>query len=187
MKIAYADPPYIGQAKKHYGKHKDFAGEVDHALLIQRLCDEYPDGWALSLSCKSLKEILSMCPDDVRVLSWVKPWSAFLPGIRLQFGWEPVIMHRGRQDKPHKGQSKITDWVSASPTDCLWNIRPEGHVIGQKPRDFCYWLFSCLGLQHGDDFDDLFPGSGAVGNHFQDWISAGLWKEEIPTQDGLFA
>jgi hypothetical protein len=30
VKIAYADPPYPGQAKKHYGDHPDYAGEVDH-------------------------------------------------------------------------------------------------------------------------------------------------------------
>lgn len=30
MRIAYADPPYPGQARKHYGQHPDYAGEVDH-------------------------------------------------------------------------------------------------------------------------------------------------------------
>lgn len=45
MKFAYADPPYIGQAKRHYQSE-----EVDHEKLIKRLINEYPDGWALSLS-----------------------------------------------------------------------------------------------------------------------------------------
>jgi hypothetical protein len=54
VKFAYADPPYVGQAKRLYGKHRDYGGEVDHRALIQRLVDDYPDGWALSLSCKSL-------------------------------------------------------------------------------------------------------------------------------------
>ena len=38
---------------------EDFAGEVDHSLLVERLMTDYPDGWALSLSGKSLKTILA--------------------------------------------------------------------------------------------------------------------------------
>lgn len=38
MRVAYADPPYPGQAKRHYGKAGDpYEGvveEVDHAELI---------------------------------------------------------------------------------------------------------------------------------------------------------
>lgn len=34
MRFAYADPPYPGKARKYYGAHPDFAGEVDHAALI---------------------------------------------------------------------------------------------------------------------------------------------------------
>lgn len=49
MRVAYADPPYIGQSAKHYRNHPDYAGEVDHLALIDRLVSEYPDGWALSL------------------------------------------------------------------------------------------------------------------------------------------
>ena len=51
--------------------------------------------------------MLAMCPSDVRVLAWVKPLSGFLPGIRLQYGWEPIIMRGGRQGKHEKGQSAI--------------------------------------------------------------------------------
>lgn len=47
--MAYADPPYIGQSARHYEDHPDYAGEVDHSKLIERLLIEYPDGWALSL------------------------------------------------------------------------------------------------------------------------------------------
>ena len=28
MKVAYADPPYIGQAKRHYGED-----EIDHGVM----------------------------------------------------------------------------------------------------------------------------------------------------------
>jgi len=47
VRFAYADPPYPGQSKKHYGDHPDYAGEVDHPALIAQLVAEYPDGWAL--------------------------------------------------------------------------------------------------------------------------------------------
>ena len=45
MKIAYADPPYIGCAHLYRG-HPDYAGEVDHVALIARLERDY-DGWIL--------------------------------------------------------------------------------------------------------------------------------------------
>jgi len=57
MRFAYADPPYMGQAKKHYS-HDPNCAEVDHAALIERL-NAY-DGWALSLSTPSLKHILPL-------------------------------------------------------------------------------------------------------------------------------
>jgi hypothetical protein len=48
MRIAYADPPYIGCAHL-YSEHPDFAGEVDHVALIERLESEF-DGWVLHAS-----------------------------------------------------------------------------------------------------------------------------------------
>ena len=171
MKFAYADPPYIGQSRKHYGKHPDYAGEVDHRALIDRLVAEYPDGWALSLSCKSLQTILAMCPDDVRVMAWVKPMTPILPGIRLQYGWEPVILRGGRQGPHVTGTPMVRDWLAQSPFDTMYGHRKPGHVIGRKPEAFCHWLFECLGAQPGDDLDDLFPGSGAVGQAWSRWVA----------------
>src|SRR4051812_47824709 len=49
LRMAYADPPYIGQSKKHYGDHEDYAGEVDHGEMVEMLVRDYPDGWAISL------------------------------------------------------------------------------------------------------------------------------------------
>lgn len=39
MRIAYADPPYIGQAKRHYRNDPSGipAAEVDHAALIAEM------------------------------------------------------------------------------------------------------------------------------------------------------
>lgn len=167
MKVAYADPPYIGQAKKVYGKHKDYQGEVDHKDLIGRLCDEFPDGWALSLSCQALQYILSLCPDDVRVLSWTKRYHGFLAGIRLQYCWEPVILKGGRQGPHIKGDPTLRDWVDASPEGFTFRKMPQNHVRGKKPQNFCFWLFDCLGLQPGDTLVDLYPGTGAVGRAWE--------------------
>jgi hypothetical protein len=153
IKVCYADPPYIGQAKRHYGQ---FGGsEVDHNELITNLIRDYPDGWALSLSSPTLRQILKMIPDevDVRVMAWVKPFASFKPGVNPAYAWEPVIVCGGRQlgrDVP-----TVRDWVSA-------NITLQRGMPGAKPDDFCYWLFEVLGLRAGDEFVDMFPGSGAV-------------------------
>lgn len=157
MRFAYADPPYIGQARKHYS-HDPNCSEVDHPKLIQRLVDEYPDGWALSLSSPSLKEVLAYCPDDVRVMAWVKPFASFKPGVGVAYAWEPVIVSGGR--KVGRDQYTVRDWVSA-------NITLQRGLAGAKPDGFCFWLFSVLNIQDGDTLDDLFPGSGAVSKCFE--------------------
>ena len=35
-------------------------------------------------------------------------------------------------------------------------------VVGAKPAAFCGWLFQLLGARPGDEFLDVFPGSGGV-------------------------
>ena len=153
MRFAYADPPYIGQSKRHYGHHADYAGEVDHVALIARLVTEYPDGWALSLSSTTLQQILPMCPNDVRVGAWVKPFASFKPGVNPAYAWEPVIWRGGR--KRSRDSQTTRDWVAA-------NITMNRGLSGAKPDIFCQWVFDLLGAEHGDEIDDLFPGSGAV-------------------------
>ncbi len=163
MKFAYADPPYIGQSKRHYKDHEDYAGEVDHQELINKLVDEYPDGWALSLSTPSLKEILNMCPDDVRVMVWVKPFHAW-KNVRPSYGYEPVIVRGGRKANFRTEDKKVLgyqDWVSAS-------ITMKKGLSGAKPERFCIWLFEVLNVRPSDTLDDLFPGSGVV-SELYDW------------------
>jgi len=148
MIFAYADPPYIGQARKHYG-----CVEVDHGALIARLVADYPDGWALSCSSPTLKFVLSLCPDDVRVGPWVKPFASYKPGVNPAFAWEPVIFRGGRPYE--REQATVVDWVSA-------NITLERGLAGAKPETFCAWIFRMLNLQAGDELHDLFYGTGAV-------------------------
>jgi hypothetical protein len=163
MKFAYADPPYIGQAKKHYRDHQDYAGEVDHAELIRRLERDY-DGWALSCSSPTLGYLLSLCTTKVRVGAWVKPWAAQLNTVRVGYVWEPVIFAGGRW-RPSEFDQRVYDWIMAPPV-----ISNHNGTRGSKPQAFCYWLFTMLGVTTADEFDDLFPGSGAVTQHLEAWL-----------------
>lgn len=163
MRFAYADPPYIGQAKKHYGH---LGGtEVDHEQLIQQL--EQYDGWALSCSSPSLQYILSICPQDVRIAAWVKPFCAFKVNVNPAYAWEPVIWKSARARV--REQPTVRDWVSTP-------ITLKRGLSGVKPDTFSYWLFELLNIRQGDTFDDLFPGSHAVSRAFERWIRA-LWQE----------
>ncbi len=158
MRIAYADPPYPGESAKHYRGHPDYAGEVDHAALILELERDYPDGWALSTKSTALRDLLPLCPADVRVAAWVKPFCSFKPNVNPAYAWEPIIWHGGRargRDVP-----TVRDWVSA-------NITLQTGTHGAKPREFCWWLFSLLGLELEDELVDLFPGSGAVSKEWE--------------------
>jgi len=156
MRLAYADPPYPGRAHL-YEDHPDYDGEVDHVALIKTL-REY-DGWALSTSAAALRDLLPLCPDDVRVLAWVKH--------SVNVSWEPVIVKPAR---PIDTQGP-RDWIHVEPEAFQWRPKPDSYVIGQKPVPFCEWMFQWLGAEQGDTFDDLFPGSGAVGKAWDRWIA----------------
>ena len=171
MRVAYADPPYVGQSKKHYG-----GAEVNHRLLIAHLGDEFPDGWALSCSSPSLRQLLPLCPEDVRIGAWVKPFHVFKRGVRPAYAWEPVLFRGGRNDDPtipQKGGEATTprDWVSA-------NITLRRGLPGAKPLEFCFWLFYLLNLQRGDELVDIFPGSGAVAEAWEIWQRQGKLFQE---------
>lgn len=155
MRVAYADPPYIGQAMKHYGTQPN-AAEVDHAALIQQL--EGYDAWALSASSPSLHAILPMCP-RARIAAWVKPFASFKPGVNPAYAWEPVIFKAARRARAER---TVRDWVSAS-------ITLETGCAGAKPIEFCFWLFELLGMTEDDEFDDLYPGTGAVTLAWNAW------------------
>lgn len=178
MKFAYADPPYIGQAERHYS-HDPQCAEVNHLELLEKLTREYPDGWALSLSSPTLREILSYCPPDVRVMPWVKPFASFKPNVGVAYAWEPVIVRGGR--KRTRQQQTVRDWVAA-------NITLQRGLCGAKPEVFCYWLFEVLNIQPGDTLDDLYPGTGIVGECLRNFQGAGrltLQHLELPAQESL--
>lgn len=151
-RVIYADPPYIGQAKRHYGTE-----EVDHTTLIAQL--QPYDGWALSCSSSSLALLLPLCP-GARIGAWVKPFCSFKPNVNPAYAWEPVLYQPAR--KPGRESPTVRDWVST-------NITLKKGLAGVKPPAFCFWLFRLLGMAPGDEFIDLFPGSGAVSRAWQVW------------------
>lgn len=158
MRFAYADPPYLGCGALYAAHHADALDWNDveaHRRLIERLGDEYPDGWALSLSTPSMKHLLPLCPVDVRIGSWVKPFAVFKPNVNPAYAWEPVIFRGGR--KHDRYDQTVRDWHSE-------NITLKKGLTGAKPPGFCQWVIRLLNAKLGDTFDDLFPGTGAFGD-----------------------
>ena len=157
MRFCYADPPYLGCGKKFYGKLHPEAHIWDdpqtHQDLITKLCDEYTDGWAMSLGSTTLHTILPMCPSDVRVMAWVKPFASFKANVTVAYTWEPVIVRGGR--KRLRKQDTIRDYVAA-------NITLKKGLTGAKPEQFSYWIFRVLNMMPQDEFIDMFSGTGGV-------------------------
>jgi len=156
MRFAYADPPYLGCGKSHYGEHHPDAAIWDdrqtHLDLIGRLVSEYPDGWALSCNPRDLGWLLPACPDDVRVAAWCKTWHQIRP-TTTQFAWEPVIWRTERKDP--KRSPMIRDWMACAVT------RQTG-LRGAKPQTFNRWVIDLLGYRDGDTLVDLFPGTSGM-------------------------
>lgn len=173
MRFAYADCPYLGCCKLYDHFHGDDGrcwDDIDtHRRLIARLETEFPDGWALSASSPSLRHLLPLCPDDIRVAAWVKPFCAFKRGVRPCYAWEPVLFRGGRNKNhppPIKGGKQTTpkDFIAES-------ITLKKGLTGAKPPKVCAWIFDLLNARPGDDLVDLFPGTGIVSTTWETWIS----------------
>lgn len=181
MRFAYADPPYIGQAKRHYD-----CDEVDHVELIKKLYTEFPDGWALSCSTPSLGTVLSICRSvhiatqghlqqvDVRIGAWVKSFGAFKKGVRPAYMWEPIVFRGGRN--PSNGYSHAPperNGKQNTPKDFFITeiespaikepITLKKGLVGAKPEAVCRWILDLLNVKPGDEVVDLFPGTGIMG------------------------
>lgn len=156
LRLAYADPPYPGQAHLYRG-HPDYAGEVDHGALIRRLSTY--DGWALSTSATALPAVLALCPAGVRIAAWHRGERPHGASWRVLRGWEPVIYREARPVDPASRTGRRVDSLvhGVAPMTTL-----PSRVIGTKPAAFCRWMFDLIGALPGDTLDDLFPGSGAV-------------------------
>jgi hypothetical protein len=159
VRLAYADPPYPGQALRHYGDHPDYAGEVDHAQLLDRLADY--DGWVLHTSTPALRDVLPLCPPEARVMAWVKPFAAFKRNVSVAYAWEPVIVKAARKPVVN-GRVVSRDYIACP-------ITMRRGLAGAKPEAVCRWCFEVVGAEPDDDLDDLFPGSGAVTRAWENW------------------
>jgi hypothetical protein len=163
---AFFDPPYPGKARRYYADQPTYAGEVDHPALIAdaeaRRARGDIAGWALSTSVDALRDLLPLCPGPVRVrgklqrqtwvCSWVKPIGARAGTLGVHNVWEPLLVVPGRRLRP-----AVRDMLVAQPA------RFGGNLPGRKPLAFCAWLFGLLGLEPGDQLEDVFPGTGIVG------------------------
>jgi hypothetical protein len=159
VRFAYADPPYPGMAG-FYVDHPDYGGEVDHAALVVDLCAY--DGWVLHTASTTLREVLAVCPSEVRIMAWTKPFASWKKGVYPAYAWEPLILCGGRNDFGAR---------QTPPDFCAEGITLKRGLTGAKPERVCHWAFDCLGATPEDTMDDLFPGSGAVGRAWQSYCA----------------
>ena len=162
MRIAYADPPYIGCAHL-YKDHPDYAGEVDHTALIHQLTTEF-DGWVLHAAATP-ESIARLAPlveiHGARWMAWVKGFAAFKRNVSVAYAWEPVIVKPARKPVVSK-RLVMRDWV-----ECPITLRRG--LTGAKPEKVCHWAFEMVGARPEDELCDLFPGTGAVTKAWGTW------------------
>lgn len=162
MKIGYADPPYVGCAHL-YKDHPDYAGEVDHAALIDRLQSDY-DGWVLHASATPHSMAL-LAPlvekTGARWCTWVKGFAAFKRNVPVAYAWEPVIVKPARKPVVSK-RLVMRDWIQES-------ITLKRGLTGAKPEAVCHWAFELAAAHPDDELHDIFPGSGAVSRAWETW------------------
>ena len=168
MKIGYADPPYPGCAEL-YRDHPDYAGEVDHKALLERLQDEY-DGWLLHTHVPGLRMLEGsgwLPTSGIRICGWFKSFAAFKRNVSVAYAWEPVIIKAARKPKVSKRLvyrdfHEVPDCIKAP-------ITMKRGLAGAKPAAVCMWGFELLGADPTDTLDDLFPGTGAVTQAWDAW------------------
>lgn len=179
MRLAIADPPYLGRAALWYGgkgRSKQGSsgracgrGELDaefhpeakqwdswytHRRLMDRLDDEY-DGWALAASGKTIDQLL---PHAVSCGARMGVWhvtNAIPDGARVRNTWEAVIYRVPDSRRAVGTGHRVPDLLSAP--------HPMSGFVGSKPPEWTRWVLAMLGYDPlTDEVDDLFPGSGAV-------------------------
>ena len=169
MRLGYADPPYPGCAKR-YADQPDYAGEVDHVALADRLREF--DGYVLHTSAPAFAQIAALVP-EARAHIWIKPFAAFKRNVSVAYAWEPVFIVPVRKPvvRPAlRNQNIISrDWFAES-------ITLKRGLTGAKPQRLCWWIFACAGMGPGDELVDLFPGTGAVSRAWESYRD--LFREE---------
>ena len=177
MRLAIADPPYLGRAALWYGgkgRNKGRAGRARgrddlapeyhadaarwdnpdaHRDLIAQLHASF-DGWALAASAKTLPLIASAIPDRARIAIW-EVTNAIPDGSRVSSRWEPVIVRVPEGRRAHGSGTAVPDLIRAP--------HPVSGFVGAKPTRWVEWVLDMLGYRSDEDtIADLFPGSGSV-------------------------
>jgi hypothetical protein len=156
MKFAFADPPYYGKGKSMYGNlHPDakiWDEKNSHLELLDKLVNEYPDGWVLCCNPKDLVWLLPHAPEEVRVGAWVKTFHQ-IRKVTNQYAWECVLFYGGREEKGRKPM--VRDWLQAC-------IAMKKGTPGAKPKVFNEWVLDLLNAKEKDIVVDLYPGSGGL-------------------------
>lgn len=182
MRLAIADPPYpphIGstfdrpRGSRWYGEANSYtlgrgcapadlhaqAQEWDsaarHRQLIEELHASY-DGFAIATSADGIKAYQPLMR-AARVMIWVKPNAMPGPG-RIHSKYEAVILY------PPVGRRSSRGGVGCVP-DVLIAPKQNTGFAGAKPAEWTEWVLDALSYDpKTDTVDDLFPGSGAVGD-----------------------
>jgi hypothetical protein len=174
LTFAYADPPYLGCCKLYEHDHGDDGrcwDDLDtHRHLIDRLIVEYPDGWAMSASSVSLRDLLPLCPPDIRIGAWCKTFGAFKRGVRPAYMWEAVILRGGRNPPTYSHPPPERNGKQTTPKDfynhhvdaLLCPITLRKGLTGAKPEGFCEWVLDLLNVRAGDQVHDLYVGTGVM-------------------------
>jgi hypothetical protein len=100
------------------------------------------DGWALSTSRRSLRDVLLLVPGGDLIAKSRGPSNIH----------EYVIVSPARRRMPGPPDALVAAVARGGDSD----------LIGRKPLRFVFWVFELLGASPGDALDDLFPGSGVV-------------------------
>lgn len=158
MRFGYMDSPYLGccdlYGHVHIAPYGCWDDPETHRLAIENLRDEFPDGWAMSLSEPSLRVLLPMTPEGTRTMPWCKSFASFKPNVGLAHTWEPVFLYGGRRigrDKP-----TVKDHL-------VEPITLKKGLTGAKPIRFCQWVIAALGMEPDDELVDIFPGTAVMG------------------------
>lgn len=144
--------------------------------------DRAYDGWCLHTASTTLLEVMRTLdrvvrdPESVRVMAWVKPFASFKKHVAVAYAWEPVLVRPARK-REFDGWSTVRDWCSES-------ITLKRGLTGAKPERVCHWLFDAMGCLPDDDFEDLFPGSGAVTRAWESWLAQRTLFEPVRTLSG---
>jgi hypothetical protein len=194
MRLAIADPPYLGKSEMWYGERPTAALNVGGAIGVApgghrgrnggaaSKADQHPDAatWDDPATHEALVRRLvaeydgwavALLPDNLfEYLEWVPR------DTRIAVWHDARTMPTGSHPRRRweavlvgrcPGRRRVTD-VPLAVGDVLMCAHPgnvPGSFAGEKPRPWTEWVLAMLGYcPTHDTVDDLFHGSGAIAN-----------------------